>query len=109
MSNLFEGLPSSAPAEIVDVLASGADVRIERIVSTGQASGQDDWYDQDQYEWVIVLRGEAELEFIDDDSSRRLVRLTTGDYLLILPHEKHRVHWTSPGETTVWLAVFFRR
>ena len=36
--NLFSALPSSMPEEIVETLAGGKHVRIERIVSTGHAS-----------------------------------------------------------------------
>ena len=53
-------------------------------------------------EWVVVLHGEAVLEF--EDEKRRMV---PGDYVLIPPRRKHRVFSTSMKEPTVWLAVFF--
>ncbi|MDR0338323.1 MAG: GNAT family N-acetyltransferase, partial [Planctomycetaceae bacterium] len=80
-------------------------VRIERIVSTGQASPPGFWYDQTEGEWVIVLRGEATLKFKDGTTKRRL---TPGDYIYIPPHKKHRVSSTSEKQTTVWLAVFVK-
>lgn len=100
--HLFANLPTALPEELVTVLAANDQVRIERIVSTGQASPPGFWYDQAEQEWVIVLRGAATLEFED-----QTVQLRPGEHLLIDAHRKHRVAWTTPGELTVWLAVFF--
>ncbi|QDV40292.1 Cupin domain protein [Stieleria neptunia] len=104
--NLFTDLPASTAKEYVDVLASSSNVRIERIVSTGQSSADGFWYDQDEHEWVAVLAGEARLSFDDDPEP---LTLKPGDHLLIPAHRKHRVEWTSDQEPTVWLAVFFGR
>ena len=41
----------------------GAGVRIERIVSTGQASPPGFWYDQPDDEFVVLLAGAAALRF----------------------------------------------
>ena len=57
--NLFAGLPTSLPEELVNVLAETDSMRIQRIVSTGQSSPENFWYDQDEHEFVVVLRGEA--------------------------------------------------
>ena len=43
-------------------LVAEEQVRIERIVSHGQASEPGFWYDQDENEWVLVVRGAACLE-----------------------------------------------
>ncbi|TVP94991.1 MAG: cupin domain-containing protein [Planctomycetaceae bacterium] len=104
MNNLFESLSLASTDEIVDVLAEGRSVRIERIVSTGHASPADFWYDQDEHEWIAVLRGEAMLELPGEPA----VTMRPGDTRLVRAHQKHRVAWTSPNEPTVWLAVFFR-
>jgi len=101
-ANLFTGLPSNLPEELIEKLVDAPDVRIERIVSTGHASPPGYWYDQSESEWVVVLRGEAMLAFEDES-----IILKPGDYVLIPPHRKHRVNSTSPSEPTVWLAVFY--
>ena len=54
-------LPAALPDEMVDVLLRQASLRIERIVSRGQYSAPDFWYDQAEGEWVLVLRGAARL------------------------------------------------
>lgn len=102
--NLFTDIPTTCAEELATVLAGNRNVRIERIVSTGQSSPQDFWYDQDEHEWVAVLKGEAML-VLDDDQS---VRMRPGDQVLIPAHTKHRVEWTTAEEPTIWLAVFFR-
>jgi len=104
--NLFAGLPAApAAAEQFAELLALPDLRIERIVSTGQSSPPDFWYDQAEGEWVVVLEGEAKLRFADEAEARHL---QAGDYVNIAPHRRHRVDWTPAGSTTVWLAVFYR-
>lgn len=102
--NLFADLPVPQSNELIESLAASTNVRIERIVSSGQASPPGFWYDQKEGEWVVVLRGEAILEY-DDKTEQQ--HLQSGDYVFIPAHQKHRVAWTSPDEPTVWLAVFF--
>ena len=55
--NLLRDLPAAGAGEIVARLAGGGAVRIERIVSQGQASPDGFWYDQDEAEFVLVLSG----------------------------------------------------
>ncbi len=103
-ANLFHDLPTSLSEELVENIIVSENIRIERIVSTGQASPENFWYDQDESEWVVVLRGAASLEFQGETT---LQRMKPGDHILIPPHRKHRVASTSETEPTVWLAVFF--
>ena len=102
--NLFFDLPLNLSQEAIEILAWGRNVRIERIVSHRHSSPDGFWYDQDEAEWIVVLKGEAKLLL---DGEVGPVHLTTGDYLLIPAHKKHRVDWTTPNEPTPWLAVFF--
>ena len=101
--NLFTDLPSQLPDELITILNDAADVRIERIVSHGHVSPKDFWYDQEQHEWVVVLKGTARLQFEDGE-----VEMKVGDFVNIPAHKKHRVDWTTPDEPTIWLAVFYR-
>ena len=100
--NIDHGLPDAGAAEVIEQMADMQDgrVRIERIVSEGQATPCGYWYDQEWDEWVMVLRGGAVLEFDDPFAE---ARLGTGDWLLIPARRRHRVRETRPG--TLWLAV----
>ena len=104
MTNLFEGLPAPRPDEVVEVLAEAPAVRIERIVSTGQATPTGQWFDQERAEWVVVLSGRAALRF-EDEAAPRI--LGPGDHVAIAAHRRHRVEWTDPAGPTVWLAVHY--
>jgi cupin 2 domain-containing protein len=102
--NLLRDLPTATAGEIVEVIANSESVRIERIVSHGQASPPGFWYDQAENEFVIVLAGAARLRFGDGE----VVALGPGDWADIAAHHPHRVEWTDPQNPTVWLAVFYR-
>jgi cupin 2 domain-containing protein len=103
--NLLASLPARLDAEQIITLVENENLRIERIVSTGQASPPGFWYDQPWAEWVLVLAGAAGLVF-EDEAEPRVLR--PGDYLLIPAHRRHRVAWTDPEQPTVWLAVHYR-
>ena len=103
--NLLRDLPDAATAEVFETLLQAPSVRIERIVSHGQASPEGFWYDQDEAEWVLVLSGAARLRFADESKARVL---GPGDHVQIDAHHRHRVDWTDPTQPTVWLAVFYR-
>ena len=103
-SHLFDGIPPELHAELTDVLARDANVRVERIVSRGHASPPGFWYDERETEWVMVVKGRARLRLEADDA---LLELRPGDHVTIPPHARHRVEWTTPDEDTVWIAVFF--
>jgi cupin 2 domain-containing protein len=104
--NLLRPLPEAQAAEAVDALVTRPGLRIERIVSFGQASPPGLWYDQEETEWVLLLAGAAGLRFADEE---RLRHLAPGDWIEIAPHRRHRVDWTDPERPTVWLAVFYGR
>ncbi len=103
--NIFAGLPPAASVneEYVELLTREG-LRIERIVSNGQASPPDFWYDQPSDEWVIVLCGAARLRF---EAEADAMQLGPGDYVFIPAHARHRVDWTAPDRPTVWLAVHY--
>ncbi len=104
LSNLFDDVPRTLPAERVDLLLDMPAIRLERIVSTGQATPPGEWYDQDRDEWVVVLRGRARVRIEGETEDRAL---GVGDHLLLRAHVRHRVEWTDPTEATIWLALFY--
>jgi len=101
--NLLRDLPDARSGEVAETLLTAPGVRIERIVSLGQASPPGFWYDQDEAEWVLLLAGAARLRFADETEDRML---GPGDRVHIAAHRRHRVAWTDPNVPTVWLAVF---
>ncbi len=97
------GLPGvTLPDEVTDVLLEWPGVRVERIVSTGQATRQGEWYDQDSDEFVLLVAGAARLR-IEGEAEDRV--LGEGDWLLLPAHCRHRVTWTRAEPPTVWLAI----
>ena len=103
--NLFDSLPDTDAVECVDILLTRPGIRIERIVSFGQANPPGFWYDQEEGEWVLVLAGAARLRFADESEAHLL---GPGDWLDIVPHRRHRVEWTDPMTLTIWLAIFYQ-
>ena len=71
--NLFSGVAAGRKAEQFQELLHRASTRIERIVSSGQASPPGFWYDQEDGEWVVLLAGEARLLIEGETSPRTLV------------------------------------
>lgn len=102
--NLFDHLPTDRGAEHLESIARLSGATVERIVSFGQCSPEGFWYDQDDNEWVVVLRGRARLEIEGDPEP---VELNPGDYVNLPAHVRHRVAWTTPDEPTVWLAIHY--
>lgn len=102
IANLFTDIPANGADELFTTLMAAANVRIERIISHGHASPEGFWYDQDQHEWIVVLKGSARLMFEDE-----LLEMKSGDFINIPAHRKHRVEWTTPDEPTIWLAVHY--
>jgi cupin 2 domain-containing protein len=100
--NLLAALPERKAEEQIDLLVEGAGVRIERIVSTGQASPAGFWYDQPDDEFVVLLTGAARLRFEEGDVT---VDIKPGDWVEIPAHVRHRVEATRAEPATVWLAV----
>ena len=104
ISNLFTCNDDPVPDELIEILLAGSGFRLERIVSTGQSTPKGQWYDQEDAEWVILLKGGAGLRF---DEPAETVELRPGDYLNIPAHRRHRVEWTDPQQESVWLALHY--
>ncbi len=101
--NLLTSEPSVRDAEVTQTIATGKGVRLERIVSRGQASPEGFWYDQAEVEWVTILTGRARIRIADQAGE---ITLGPGDTLLLPARCRHRVEWTDPDQPTVWLALF---
>ena len=101
--NIFQDIPLDLSEEVFETLLQNKNIRIERIISYGQSSPEEGWYDQDEHEWVLLLEGEALLAFEDESE----VHLHAGEYCNIAAHTKHKVLWTKEKTKTLWLAIFY--
>lgn len=101
--NLFHLKCELPDEEIFDQLYQDKNIRIERIISSGQCSPPDFWYEQEDDEWVLLLQGEAVIRYRNHEK----VLMKTGDYLLIPAGLAHRVEMTSKDPPCIWLAIFF--
>ena len=104
IDNIFKSFNTSTTDEVFEKLLSTSHFKLERIVSTGQATLPGEWYDQEQDEWVILLKGSAGLLFED---KKEVQVLQPGDYVHIPAHLRHRVEWTDASQPTVWLALHY--
>jgi len=103
--SLLSNLSFPEDSEIFTTLVEAGPCRIERIVSSGQATPAGEWLEQSAREFVVVLTGRARLAFEGDGAP---LSLGPGDWADIPAHRRHRVDWTDPDQPTVWLAVHIR-
>lgn len=104
MKSLFDISDYVGNEEIFEEILDKENLRIERIVSSGQTSPDTGWYDQEENEFVILIQGNAELEFHDGSKAK----LKAGEFLNIPVHKKHRVTFTSKDPVCIWIAVFYK-
>lgn len=104
LRNIFqiEKLPHGS-LEIFETLCKGEGIHVERIISNGQTTPPDKWYDPLRNEWVVLLQGRASLEL----ENGKIIHLSKGDHLLIPAGQKHRVSYTSKTPHCIWIAVHF--
>ena len=82
--------------EHFSLLHQGKGVRIEEITSSSSLNGKT--YVQAHDEWVVLLRGRAELAVADD-----MIALEAGDWIFLPAQVPHRILFTECD--SVWLAV----
>jgi len=97
--SIISHVAADAGSERVDTLFATKNVTIERIVSSGTQPVAA--YLQDHDEWVVLVRGEAEMTI-----GGERVSLKTGDTLYLPARVPHEVLETS--EQALWLAVHVR-
>lgn len=87
--------------ETIDPLLEGASFHLESISSFGCATDEGFWYDQEQPEWVALVRGTATIDFEEGP-----INLRSGDFITIAAHQKHRVSKVSAN--AVWVALHYK-
>ena len=96
MANLFENDAPPEAGERVEVLLAHRNLVVERIVSAADLPPRE--YAQPQDEWVVLVRGEAEIVV-----AGKPAKLEAGDYLFLPAGTPHTVRSASAG--ALWLAV----
>jgi cupin 2 domain-containing protein len=105
VNNILTAIPGHLPEELFQSIYQRGDIHIERILSKGHITPDSQWYDQSWDEWLLLVQGQATLQY---QKNEQRVHLVTGDYLLIPSHTLHRVEWTPPDLTTIWLAIHLK-
>lgn len=100
-SNVFDVSSFDRAHEQIEELLVSNEFRLERIVSFGHPSPYGFWYEQEQDEWVMLLKGSAIIEYFDGTERE----LNEGDYIILPRHLKHRVK--SVSDDALWLALHF--
>lgn len=100
--NIFDEIIVDKSEEKFFEIFKNETIKVEKIVSNGQKSPENFWYEQEKSEFILLLEGFAILEF-----ENREAELKKGDCLNIKAMEKHRVKFTSLDESTIWFAVFY--
>ena len=100
--NIFDEIIVDKSEEKFFEIFKNETIKVEKIVSNGQKSPENFWYEQEQSEFILLLEGFAILEF-----ENREVELKKGDCLNIPAMQKHRVKFTTTDEPTIWFAIFY--
>jgi len=79
-------------------------IKIKKIISVSYSDDNNKWYDQDEDEWVMVLRGKAGIKFSDGE----IINMQEGDYIFIPQHKKHQIIYTSNNPPCFWLAIYLK-
>jgi cupin 2 domain-containing protein len=104
-NNILAAIPEHLSDEAFETIFHRDTIQIERILSQGHSTPDGEWYDQAWDEWILLLQGQATLLYQQD---QQRLHLSAGDYLLIPAHTLHRVEWTPPDLTTIWLAIHLK-
>jgi cupin 2 domain-containing protein len=103
IKNVFSIAGLDLHDEFFENILETQNFRVERIISRGHKSPENFWYDQETNEFVLLLKGEAELEF----ENKGKLKLKPGDYLIIKAHEKHRVAMTKNDGESFWITIHY--
>ena len=98
-TNIFNIPKKTSEDEFFEILFKNNDIKIERIVSYGIPSPDNFWYEQREYEWLVLIEGSAVIKYI----CGKEVHLKKGDTLFIPPMEKHRVEKVS--NPCIWITA----
>jgi len=103
--NFYQMPEGERGQEIIEILLKNKALWVERIISFGSETPKGVWYDQSTDEWVVLLRGESQLEYEDGF----IQELKEGDWVFLPAGKKHRVAYTSFDPPCLWLAIHIKK
>ena len=98
-TNIFSIPDKPNKDEFFEILFKDNNIKIERIVSYGIPSPDGFWYEQEEFEWLTLIEGDAVIKYFDSSE----VSLVKGDVPYIPPMVKHRVERVS--NPCIWITV----
>ena len=99
--NIFQNL-TFAKEEVLSDIFDHSMFHVKQINSEGQTT---DVFDQKEDEWVLLLQGEAKIEFLDETNTKvQIIEMKAGDWLFIPAHLKHRVY--NAQTKNIWLCIY---
>lgn len=106
LKNIYEvaEIPLLLDNEVFEVIFKKENVLIERIISSGQATPEGIWLEEDKDEWVLLLQGNSGIKF----DNGKILEMEKGDYILIPANTKHKVIYTSTDPHCIWLAIHIK-
>lgn len=104
VKNYYSGFTPDPVLENYSKLLSGKNFQLEKITSSGYKTPDDKWLIEDTNEFVMLLKGKAEL-LIEDGQK---IKLTEGDYFVIPKNTKHKVIRTSRKPLCYWLTIHYK-
>lgn len=104
VENYFSGFLKSHSKENYYDLLKNKKFVLEKIVSKGYATPRNVWLLEDKNEFVLLLKGTAELLFENGVTTK----LKEGDYFIIPSGIKHKVIKTSKKPLCYWLTLHYK-
>ncbi|TNJ42302.1 hypothetical protein [Phaeobacter sp. B1627] len=89
-------------AVFVETLVESDVIKVERVVTRGQASEAAAFCPQEALDFLIMLKGTLELEY---KGEKETVSLRAGDSIMTEPGEENRVEATREGQESVWVKI----
>ncbi|MDD5653971.1 MAG: cupin domain-containing protein [Candidatus Omnitrophica bacterium] len=104
VNNYYTGFAPDPLLENFKILLFGKKFNLEKIISKGYATPAAKWIIEETNEFVLLLKGKAELVFEDEQK----IKLTEGDYFVIPKKTKHKVTRTSRRPLCYWLTIHYK-
>jgi cupin 2 domain-containing protein len=104
VNHYYSGFTQDSFLENYSKILLGNSFHLEKIISKGYATPENKWIIEKTNEFVMLLKGKAELLFENGQN----IKLSEGDYLVIPKYTKHKVTRTSRKPICYWLTIHYK-